>query len=76
MRSTFSQPFDEEFARLCIEECFPELRWDLKRNQFDPPDIIDKEQNVGIEVVRAVEELNAQIMNAFAEHQGELAVHP
>ena len=54
MRSTFSTPFSEEFARRCIMLCFPEYEWNLELNQYDPPDLIDRKKNIGIEVTSAI----------------------
>lgn len=53
MRTTFSHPYSEEFARQCIMHCFPELEWNLQLNNDDPPDLIDEIKSVGIEVTRA-----------------------
>ena len=71
MRSTFSQPFDEEFARRCICFLFPELGYKLKLNRKDPPDLIDEDCGVGIEVVRAVDSKDAELSNAFAMYRGK-----
>lgn len=71
MRSTFSQPFDEEFARRCIRFLFPELGYKLKLNREDPPDLIDEECGVGIEVVRAVDRKDAELSNAYAMYKGK-----
>lgn len=54
MTSTFSKPFDEEFARRCIAFCYPELCFSLERNSLnESPDLFDDETSVGIEVTRA-----------------------
>lgn len=53
MRTTFSHPYSEEFARQCIMHCFPELEWNLQLNNDDPPDLIDEIKSVGIEVTSA-----------------------
>lgn len=50
MRTIFSHPYSEEFARQCIMHCFPELGWNLQLNNNDPPDLTDDIKGVGIEV--------------------------
>ena len=71
MRSTFSQPYDEEFARRWICLLFPELGYKLKINCEDPPDLIDEASSVGIEVVQAVDNKDAELSNAFAIYKGK-----
>lgn|GEM_PF-3285959 len=71
MRSTFSKPFDEEFARLCIEQCFPELGWDMELCESDPPDIIVKNHSIGIEVRRSTNKLNGQLSGELATNIGK-----
>lgn len=71
MRSTFCQPYDEEFARRCILNCFPEFGWKLLLNKQDPPDIIDEEALIGIEVVRAEDGKDAEFFNTYAQYHGK-----
>lgn len=70
MRSTFCRPYSEEFARRCILKCFPEFEWKLLLNEQDPPDIIDDEAKVGIEVVSAVRQIDAELSNTYAQYKG------
>lgn len=70
MDSIFLRPFEEEFARLTIGTCFPELNWVTELNKDDPPDIIDKEHDIGIEVTHSISELDAQLSSAFADNKG------
>lgn len=70
MRSTFDTPYDEEFARLCIMRCFPELKLNLERALSDPPDLIDNEKDVGVEVVRATTRKKEQLRSAFSQYSG------
>ncbi|MEF2675233.1 MAG: hypothetical protein U0M70_03240 [Eubacteriales bacterium] len=70
MRSTFCRPYSEEFARRCILKCFPEFEWKLLLNEQDPPDIIDEEGKVGIEVVSAVRQIDAELSNTYAQYKG------
>lgn len=71
MRSTFCAPFDEEFARRCIMFAFPELKWDLTLQKSDPPDLADKNRNIGVEVVRAVTKEDAELANAYVQYSNE-----
>lgn len=66
MRTTFSHPYSEEFARQCIIHCFPELEWNLRLNNDDPPDLIDETKGVGIEVTSA--NLDAEIDFLFEKY--------
>ena len=59
MRSTFSTPFDEEYAKRCISLAFPELNWMLVVRDDDPPDLSDIDKSISVEVVRAVTEKDA-----------------
>ena len=61
----FGRPYDEEYARLCILKCFPSLDLCLELNEKDPPDLIDKRSSVGIEVVRAISQADAERENTF-----------
>ena len=70
MRSTFCRPYSEEFARRCILKCFPEFEWKLLLNEQDPPDIIDEGEKVGIEVVSAVRQIDAEFSNTYAQYKG------
>lgn len=70
MRSTFCRPYSEEFARRCILKCFPEFEWKLSLNEQDPPDIIDEEGKVGVEVVSAVRQIDAELSNTYAQYKG------
>lgn len=71
MRSTFSQPYDEEFARRCIKLLFPQMFSELELNKNDPPDLVDEKSNIGIEVVRAIENEDAELSNAFATYRNK-----
>ena len=59
------KPYDEEYARLCILRCFPSLDLYLELNEKDPPDLIDKRSSVGIEVVRAISQADAERENQY-----------
>ena len=72
MRSTFSTPYSEEFARRCIMHCFPELDWSLELNEFDPPDLIDSDNNVGVEVTTAILPDDAELDSSFAQFTGQV----
>jgi len=61
----FGRPYDEEYARLCILRYFPSLALCLELNKKDPPDLIDKQNSVGIEVVRAISQADAERENTF-----------
>lgn len=63
----FGRPYDEEYARLCILKCFPSLDLCLELNEKDPPDLIDKRSSVGIEVVRAISQADAERENKCYE---------
>lgn len=63
----FDTPYDEEYARLCILKCFPSLDLCLELNEKDPPDLIDKRSSVGIEVVRAISQDDAERENKCYE---------
>ena len=63
----FGRPYDEEYARLCILRGFPSLDLCLKLNEKDPPDLIDKRSSVGIEVVRAISQADAERENRYYE---------
>ena len=69
----FARPYDEEYARLCILRCFPSLDLCLELNEKDPPDLIDKHNSVGIEVVRAISQADAERENRCYEflHKNE-----
>lgn len=61
----FYKPYDEEYARLCILRYFPRLAPKLELNKNDPPDLMDKHDGIGIEVVRAIAEGDAEIGSAY-----------
>lgn len=63
----FGRPYDEEYARLCILRCFPDLDLCMELNEKDPPDLIDKRSCVGIEVVRAISKADAERENKCYE---------
>lgn len=63
----FGRPYDEEYARLCILRYFPSLDLCLELNEKDPPDLIDKRSSVGIEVVRAISQADAERENKCYE---------
>ena len=63
----FGRPYDEEYARLCILRCFPDLDLCMEHNEKDPPDLIDKRSCVGIEVVRAISKADAERENKCYE---------
>ena len=71
MRSIFCEPYDEEYARLCIEKTFSDLKWELVRRKNDPPDLEDNKKHIGVEVVRAVEQKTAQIQCEYAIYCAE-----
>ena len=75
MKSIFDTPYDEEFARLCIMRCFPELKLNLERSITDPPDLIDNEKNIGVEVVRATTSKKEQLKSAFSDYRGVNEAH-
>lgn len=64
----FGRPYDEEYARLCILRCFPDLDLCMELNEKDPPDLIDKRSCVGIEVVRAISKADAERENSFHKY--------
>lgn len=64
----FGRPYDEEYARLCILRCFPDLDLCMELNEKDPPDLIDKRSCVGIEVVRAISQADAERENSFHKY--------
>lgn len=68
MRSIFCRPYDEDYAKLCIEKAFPNLKWDLVRQENDPPDLADYRNNIGVEVVRAIEQKTAQIQSEYEKY--------
>ena len=63
----FGRPYDEEYARLFIFRCFPDLDLCMELNEKDPPDLIDKRSCVGIEVVRAISKADAERENKCYE---------
>lgn len=67
MMKDFDTPYDEEYARLCILRCFPDLDLCMELNEKDPPDLIDKRSCVGIEVVRAISKADAERENKCYE---------
>ena len=67
VRTGFNKPYDEEYARLCILRYFPCLALCLEVNEKDPPDLIDKRSSVGIEVVRAISQVDAERENRYYE---------
>lgn len=68
MRSTFSTPFDEEYAKRCISLAFPELGWMLVVRDDDPPDLSDIDKSISVEVVRAVTKEDAELSNTYAQY--------
>ena len=71
MRSTFETPYDEYFARLCINSVFQELGFQLDVVSNDPPDLEDREKGISVEVVRATTEYNSQLHFAYSLTKGE-----
>lgn len=70
MNPLFEKPYEEEFARQCIAYCFPELGWDLILNKDDPPDLLDYEREIGIEVTGAKSEEDNELEAAFEKYKG------
>ena len=71
VQSIIDTPYDEEFARICIMTCFPDFDLHLERNPADPPDIVDKTRDIGIEVTRALSIQAGQLDDAFSEYMGK-----
>lgn len=44
---------------------------ELELNKNDPPDLVDEKSNIGIEVVRAIENEDAELSNAFATYRNK-----
>ena len=71
MDNIFKKPFDEEFARICLKQCFPELGWNLILNEDDPPDLIDNENSIGVEVSKSIIESDAEADALYSIYVGK-----